>query len=151
MTAGRVLVVLTEFVVLLAFASRFYFDKKLNDLSEVIDQKQTQIDAFAETEMQIRKVLAKQSAVNGYLQNNLGIIKRYDELNRITPSGIKLEKLSIETTGMNMTGQSESELGFAQFLHNLKQLPGIGRLSINDTNFDQTKGSVKFSILISFK
>jgi len=32
LTAGRVMVVLTEFVVILAFGSRFWLDKEMNDL-----------------------------------------------------------------------------------------------------------------------
>jgi hypothetical protein len=150
-TAGRVLVVLTEFVVLLAFGSRFYFDKKLNDLSEVLDQKQAQIEAFAGTEADIRKVLAKQAVVDAYMQGNLQLPTKYSDLASIMPPGVKLDKLTIDSTGMNMGGEAESELGFAQLLRGLKQIPTVSRLSIRDTSFDQVTGSVKFTINTTFK
>ncbi len=143
--------VLTEFVVLLAFGSRFYFDKKLNDLSEVLDQKQAQISAFEETEIEIRKILAKQTVVNAYMKDNLGLSTKYNELASIMPSGVKLDKLTVDGVGMNMSGEAQSELGFAQLLRGLKQLPSVTRISIKDTNFDQITGSVKFSVLTTFK
>ncbi len=150
-TTGRVLVVLTEFVVLLAFGSRFYFDKKVNDLNDEIDQKQIQIQAFAETEATIRYYLAKQAPVNNYLTKNLSFGQRYDELGGLMPPGVKLDKLAIDSAGMVLTGESETELGFAQLLRNLKKIDGISRLSMKETNFDQTSGTVKFNIQTTLK
>jgi len=151
LTTGRVLVVLTEFVVLLAFGSRFYFDKKVNDLKEEVDQKQVQIQAYAETEATIRTILAKQEPISKYMSGNLTFGERYDELSRIMPSGVRLEKLTLDSSGMNLVGESASELGFAQLLQNLKKIKNIVRLSMKETNFDQTTGVVKFNIQTSFK
>lgn len=150
-TTGRVLVVLTEFIVLLAFGSRFYFDKKVNDLSETILQKQVQIQAFAETEKTMRRIIAKQAPVDNYLIKNITFSQRYDSLAKLIPSGVSLEKLTIDKNGMGMVGESTSELGFAQLLRSVKKMTGIANLSMKDTSFDQTSGSVKFNIQATFK
>ncbi len=150
-TTGRVLVVLTEFVVLLAFGSRFYFDKKINDITEELDQKQVQIESFAETETLIRKVLAKQAPINNYLTENITFGQRYDRLSKIIPSGVKLQKLTIDAKGMSLVGESLSELGFAQLLRNLKKMEDVANLSMKDTSFDQNTGSVSFNIQAIFK
>ncbi len=150
-TSGRVLVVLTEFVVLLAFGSRFYFDKKVNDLKEEVDQKQVQIQAFADTEKAIRTVLAKQTPITGYMAGNLSFVKRYDELGSIMPSGVRLEELTLNSTGMTLDGSSDTELGFAQLIQRLKKIEGVTRLSMKETSFDQSTGTVKFSIQTTFK
>jgi len=150
-TTGRVLVVLTEFVVLLAFGSRFYFDKKLNDLSEMIDQKQTQILAYADTEKEIRRVLAKQTPISTYLSTNLNYLTKYDNLASSIPSGVELEKLNMDATGLTFSGEANSELNFSQFLSSLKKMENVIRLNMRDTTYDQLSGSVKFSIQITFK
>lgn len=150
-TAGRVLVVLTEFVVLLAFGSRFYFDKKLNDLGEVLDQKQAQIEAFSETETRIRTVLAKQAPIGSYLKDNLRFSEKYLALAKLIPVGVKLEKLTIDTGGTTMVGEANSELSFAQFLNRLKNTDGLVKLSMKETTFDQVTGAVKFNIQTTFK
>lgn len=150
-SAGRVLVVMTEFVVLLAFGSRFYFDKRLNDLTEVLDQKQAQIAAFSETESRARTLLAKQAPIDTYMKNNLKFSDKFSTLSRIMPSGVTLEKLTIDSTGMNLFGESVSELEFALFLNKLKKMDGIIRLGMKEATFDQTTGSVKFNIQTTFK
>ncbi len=150
-TSGRVLVVLTEFVVLLAFGSRFYFDKKINDLMEEVGQKRVQIESFGETETEMRRILAKQAPISTYQAENITFSQRYDDLTKIIPRGVHLEKLTIDGNGMAMIGASESELGFAQLLRSLKRVEGVSSLAMKDTSFDQISGSVNFNIQASFK
>ena len=150
-TVGRVLVVLTEFVVLLAFASRFYFDKKLDDLNEVIIQKQAQIAAYAQVETDIRKVLAKQQPVDSFQTNGLHFQERIDSLSNALPIGANLETMEMTKNGIELTGKATSEYGFALFLNNVKKLKGVTNVSLNETSFDQVSGGVKFSIHITFK
>jgi Tfp pilus assembly protein PilN len=150
-SVGRVLVVLTEFVVLLAFASRFYFDKKLSDLGEVLVQKQVQIAAYADVETEMRKVLAKQTPVETVQKTGLGFAGKIDSLSRVMPAGTVLENLTLDTNGLSVVGKAQSEYGFAQFIAGLKKMPNVKMVNMKDTSFDQTTGGVKFSILISFK
>lgn len=151
MTAGRVLVVLTEFVVLLAFASRFYFDKKLSDLGEVLTQKETQIAAYADVETEMRKVLAKQQPVETFQSDGLGFSTKVDSLTRILPPGVVLDSLSLSKGSLVIAGKAQSEYGFAQLISGVKKMPGVSSVNMKDTSFDQKTGGVKFSIEISFK
>ena len=150
-TVGRVLVVLTEFVVLLAFASRFYFDKKLDDLGEVLTQKEVQIAAYADVEVEMRKVLAKQQSVETTQKEGLGFASKIDSLTQIMPTGTVLDSLSLDKSGLAITGKAQSEYGFAQFIGGVKKMSGVTMISLGETSFDQTTGGVKFSIQISFK
>lgn len=150
-TAGRVMVVLTEFVVLLAFGSRFYFDKKLDDLNEVIVQKQAQIGAYAEVEANMRKILAKQLPLEYFQTKGLHFEERMNELAQIMPSGTVLDSVSLTPEGLAIAGKAQSEYGFARMLNGLKKMEGISNINLRDTGFDQTSGGVKFNIQISFK
>ncbi len=145
------MVVLTEFVVLLTFGSRFYFDKKLNDLSEVIDQKMAQIESFAEVESEMRTVLAKQQPVADFMVQNIKFSTKYDDLSKVVPIDVKLEKVYFDQNTMRITGKAETELGFAKFLRNLKQLPTLAYMNIRDTSFDQNSKSVMFTIQANYK
>lgn len=151
MTTGRVLVVLTEFIVLLSFGSRFYFDKKINDLSEVIDQKIAQIESFSEIETQIREVLVKQKPVIAYLERNINFSNKYDSLAEAVPKGVLMEKVYIDQNTLRLTGKAETELAFAQFLSNMKQVPYFSYLNIRDTNFEQNTKAVTFTIQATYK
>ncbi len=150
-TAGRVLVVLTEFVVLLAFGSRFYFDKKLDDLGEVIVQKQAQVMTYSEIETDIRKILAKQRQVEIYEKSGLGFSEKINSLTNILPAGTSLDSFNLNNGLLVIEGKAQSEYGFAQFLTGIKKMPGVAMINMKDTNFDQTTGGVKFNIQISYK
>lgn len=150
-TAGRVLVVLTEFVVLLAFASRFYFDKKLDDLGEVLTQKEVQIAAYSDVETQMRKILAKQRPIESFQSSGIGFSNKIDALSQILPTGTILESLSLDRNGLSIAGKAQSEYGFAQFISGIKQMTGVAKVNMKDTSFDQTTGGVKFSMQIVFK
>lgn len=150
-TVGRVLVVLTEFVVLLAFASRFYFDKKLSDLSETLTQKEAQIAAYADVEAQMRKILAKETPIETAQKESLGFTTKFDGLAQIMPTGVTLDSLNLNKTGLTIMGKAQSEYSFAQLIAGIKKMPGVKTINMNDTSFDQTSAKVKFSMVISFK
>lgn len=151
MTSGRVLVVLTEFVVLLAFGSRFYFDKKLNDLTETLDQKVAQIEAYSEVESQMRTLLAKQTPISDYLNKNILFGQKYDDLTQIIPVGVRAEKITLDQNSMVFTGRSESEKAFVQFLKKLKTLTTLSYINIKDVGFDQKTKEVMFTIQAKYK
>lgn len=150
-TVGRVLVVLTEFVVLLAFGSRFYFDKKLDDLNEVLVQKQAQIQAYSQVEADFRKILAKQDPIEAYEKNGLGFSEKIDGLTSVLPTGTVLETLSMRDKGLDISGTALSEYSFAQFLSGIKKMKGVATVGLKETSFDQTQGGVKFGIQVTFK
>lgn len=150
-TVGRVLVVLTEFVVLLAFASRFYFDKKLDDLGEVLSQKEEQIWAYEEVEYEMRKILTKQLQVETLGKEGLGFSSKIDSLMTVLPIGVVLERLSLGNNGLEVAGNAESEYGFARLISGVKKIPGVAMINMKETSYDQKTGGVKFSIQINFK
>lgn len=150
-TAGRVLVVLTEFVVLLAFASRFYFDKKLDDLGEVLIQKESQIAAYAEVETEMRKVLAKQTPIEASEKGGLTFASKIDGLTQVLPAGTILDSFTLDKNGLNIVGKAQSEYGFAQFVSGIKRMPGVASINMKETSFDQVTGGLKFGIQITFK
>ena len=151
MTSGRVLVVLTEFVVLLSFGSRFYFDKKINDLSEVIDQKIAQIESFSEIESQMRVVLAKQKPIAGFIDRNINFKEKYEDLSMAVPNGVVMEKVYIDQNTLRISGKAETETAFARFLGNMKSMDSLSYLNIRDTNFDQNTKAVTFTIQATYK
>ncbi|MBI1872122.1 hypothetical protein HYS10_01750 [Candidatus Collierbacteria bacterium] len=146
LTTGRVLVVLTEFVVILAFGSRFWYDRRLNDLMESIDQKQAVVESYAEIEERVRDVLERQKIVNSYLSNNLELSVRVNDIKRITPSDVNYSQISFSTTGLDLAGTVGSEVGFYQLISGLTSLPNISSVNVGGIEFDQTFGLINFKI-----
>jgi len=151
LTAGRVMVVLTEFVVILAFISRFWFDKKLNDLREANDIKQTTIQSYIETEERMRRVLVRQRAVENFLDEKLEISKGLDKLRLLLPSGTVLNKVSFLPGGVGIVGTAGSEQALTQTINAMKSYQDVKSVEIKKIEFDQKKGGVTFEIVSLFK
>jgi len=146
LTVGRVLVVLTEFVVILAFGSRFWFDKRHNDLIEVIDQKQLVVESYVEIEKQIREVLARQDGVDRFLKENVEIDLRFSELRKYLPIGTVLDELSLEPKSIKMAGLAGSESNFSQALVGFAAMKDVVSVSVGKIEFDQQKGGIGFEV-----
>lgn len=146
LSTGRVLVVLTEFVVILAFGSRFYFDKKSNDLIETIDQKQALVESYAEIEKIIREVLLKQRIVDDYLKNNLGVSGRVDQIKKITPADVTYSQITIDDTGISLSGSAGSENALAGIVSGVSSIQGVTDVNIGSVEFNQKLGTIDFKI-----
>lgn len=151
LTAGRVMVVLTEFVVILAFASRFWFDKKLNDLRESNDYKQTTIQSYIETEEQMRQVLVRQRAVESFLDEGLDISKGLDRLRLLLPGDVVLSQVNFVPGGVGIAGLAGSEQALAQTINAMRSYQDVTGVEIKKIEFDQKKGGVAFEIISQFK
>lgn len=149
LTTGRAMIVLTEFVVILAFGSRFYFDKRLNDLLEVIDQKQVVVDSYAEIEKMTRAVLAKQEVVDKYLKTNLQFARRIDQMKQVTPIDITFSEINIDDKGIHLVGVAGSESGLANLIAGVSGLADVESISIGGVEFDQGQGILKFDLEVS--
>lgn len=149
LTSGRVLVVLTEFVVILAFGSRFYFDRRSNDLIEIIDQRQAVVDSYAEIEKRVRSVLAKQAIVEKYTKENLAINNVIGQIRRVTPQDVSFDEIAVDNKGFSLTGSARSEGGLANLLLGINSLPNISGVNVGGINFDQRQGIIEFRINVS--
>ena len=147
LTAGRVMVVLTEFVVILAFVSRFWFDKKLNDLREANDLKQTTIQSYVEIEDQMRGVLVRQKAVEVFLDEGLGISDGLAKLKLLLPSGTVLSQVSFLEGGVGIAGMTGSEQALAQTISAMKSYQDVESVEIKKIEFDQKRGGIDFEII----
>lgn len=148
---GRMIVVLTEFVVILAFGSRFWFDKQLNDLGEVVEQKRMVVRSFAEIETQMRDVLAKEAPVVNYLENNLGLESIVEDLIQATPSDVIYELISVTRESVSLKGKTQTESGFAGLLANLNKLEIVSGINIGETKFSQRDGLIEFQVTVKLK
>lgn len=147
LTAGRVMVVLTEFVVILAFGSRFWFDKELNDLREVIDQKEMIVSSYEETEAEMRRVLGRQKPVKDYLEDNLKMTEKVDGLRYFLPEGVTLTEMKIEKEKISLVGVAGSEETFSRTIRAMAQMKGAYQTEVKELEFDQKRGGINFKIV----
>lgn len=130
LTVGRWIVIVTELVVVLAFLSRFKFDRDLTDLNEKAKQQQAIITASAQFETEFRllqKRLATIKELRGTLSEPESVI---GELSGLIPPDVLLDDITVSKNQINLTAVALSENGLAVFLNNLKSSPKFEKLMI---------------------
>jgi len=146
LTAGKSIVILTEFVVILAFLSRFKLDRDLNDLNEEISQKQLVVDSFSQVETQMREVQARLAIVKKVDLSSLDIQEYMSFLTTTTPKGISLSNLDLSVDRLNMKGQSGSEAGFARLIAELNRSGRFSSIDVGKTEFNPRAGVLVFDV-----
>ncbi len=150
LTYGRYIIIGTEIIVLLAFLSRFKFDRDLTDLHQSISQKQAVVLAAQSLEREVRA-----------LQNHLLIVKKLEKerafspkllatFEQLIPLDVSLEGFSVDNKKLSLTAVALSNEGFKTFLNNLANSSYFGDISLDNVG-KASQGGVEFKITAVLK
>lgn len=146
----RMIVIITEIVVMGAFLSRFWLDAKNSDLANSIKIKSAQIAAQAEVEKQFRSVQAKLDIAKEILKSN-SLSQKIGLITSKLPNGLTLTGLSILDGSIQIKGNSQSEVEIMQFMTNLKADKSLKSVDLGQISSSETSGlSTVFTIKINY-
>ena len=135
LSSFRIIVIVTEMIVMIAFLSRFWLDAKNTDLTELVLQKQAVIAASSDFEKEF-KFAQKRLAIFSELAVDKGILS--DTLDTVTkrlPPDVFLNSIFFTQEGLiNIAGLSPSERSIQQFTVDLgasDQIESVKLLGIN--------------------
>jgi len=150
MQTFRVMVIVTEMIVMAAFLSRFWLDAKNSDLNEEIDVKSAQIKAQADFEKEFRDLQTRLKIFAEMEKNR----KASDALVRVAskiPVGINLSSVAFQESEAQVKGVAGSEISIAQFISNLAADESFGDVSLGQVNQSVDNPSLTvFTIAIKY-
>lgn len=129
-SAGRVIIILVEIVVLAAFASRFYFDRKNNDLKDGIAAKTEMLDAQSEFEARAKKTQMVLISVNQNLNSQFPMSGALQNVLDGIPSSVSIDNFTITQRGVTMTCRAPSYAVVEQMENAYKQDPVYSDVSV---------------------
>lgn len=144
LSSFRVMVIITELIVMSAFLSRFWLDAKNSDLNDELNVSKAQVQAYSDAENEFRLYQKKLSiAKNLYLQNkNSNLIA---DITKLMPEDLLLSSIQETEGNIQLKAISFSERSVAQFLINLG-----GLKSLSDVTLSQVASSVDNSFATTF-
>jgi hypothetical protein len=145
----RIIVIVTEMIVMAAFLSRFWLDAQNSDLTAAIKIKSAQIVAQAATEKEFRDIQSKLTIAK-QITPAVQPSQKIDAITSKLPSGVNLSSVSILDDSAQVKGSSTSEFGIAQFVANLKadksfKSVDLGQINSSESNLAQTIFTVKIT------
>lgn len=144
---GRWIVVLTEFIVICAFLSRFYFDTKLANLFDDIKQKQAIVDSAFSFEEKFRFAQERIKIVKTLLAEEKKPSALFVETGQLLPFDVFLTGMGVEENKLSLKGYSLSEKSLNVFLSGLVSNPRLGEVSLDNVSSQKDNPSaIDFSI-----
>ncbi len=149
LSAGRVVVILTEIIALSAFVYRFFLDRQLIDLHAKIKQEQAIISFSKASEDKYRN-----------FQDRIAIAQRFSELGSsevgvlkdilgFAPSGTTFNNLITTDVAVKIDASFTQISQLGAFVNSLKEYPAIA--SVNIEKIENTPSSSLISVSITAK
>jgi hypothetical protein len=149
---GRWIVIVTEFIVILAFLSRFKLDHDLTNLNEQVRQKQAIINSSSTLEKEFRFLQKRLTTIESLQKSQIEAQQVLDTFTELTPVGIQLSGFSYTSQKISLTASANSETAFADFLKNLKNSPKFKSVDISKVSANEEKGGeIIFNIKTELK
>lgn len=144
---GRWIVVLTEFVVICAFLSRFYFDTELANLFDEIKQKQAIVESASSFGDNFRQVQNKTKLIKNLLAQQSPPSPLVSQIASLMPLSISLNEMSFSENLLKLSGNAFSENDLRVFLSGLTNYPKLTEVTLTDVSSQKDMAmGITFSI-----
>ena len=156
-TVGRWVIIITELVVVIAFLSRFWLDRKNSDLSEVSRQEQSILNSTQEFENEFSSFQQRLVVIKNFYNQQPQYDQQINTLITSTPQDIVFDNLSINyDSSTNQTKANASLTAFKEdsivsFITNLMVNPDIQSVNINQIEKKPKENNYSISISVVFK
>jgi Tfp pilus assembly protein PilN len=120
LSVGRYLVVFTELVVIVSFATRFTLDRQVTDLNESLNQKKLVIQSYGDLEANFRTIQARLDDFKQIDQQG-NIADIFPKLTAVVPRDVTLGELTVTLDSVYLSGVAPSQKALNTFLNNLQQ------------------------------
>jgi|WetSurSiteA1Bulk_404760.scaffolds.fasta_scaffold02073_6 Tfp pilus assembly protein PilN len=116
----RVIVIAVELIVMAAFLSRFWLDAKINDLNDVIRQKQALISSQGEFEKKFRDIQTRITIFSGAKAMASTPSTELEKIAAFLPMDVALSSFTFNEGKVQIKGVAGSEISVAQLMANLE-------------------------------
>jgi Tfp pilus assembly protein PilN len=142
----RIIVIMTEVVVMLAFLSRFYFDARSNDLTDQINQKKAVISSFANLEKDFKTAQSQLKIFAALTTDNKKFLPLMQTLATRLPANVQLTFLTFTNGELEIRANSLDEAGAAQTIANLQDSKLFKSVNLTQVESKQTDSFISFNV-----
>jgi Tfp pilus assembly protein PilN len=154
-TSGRYIVIFTELIVIGAFLSRFWLDRKNSDLSDEIRQGEAILESTSDFENEYRLLQSKLKFATTALAQDQETVNQLTILSQNLPSNVLFETLGFakdqdDQPILRIKASSNSETDLVDFITNLTLETTIKTININSIEKSSRFTGYKFDLDIYF-
>lgn len=136
LSSFRIIVIITEMLVMGAFLSRFWLDARNSDLNETIEEKIAIISAYNDIETEFRAA-QKKIEVFSSLSKESSKSESLNLLVSLLPPEVRLKTFGVTENSFQISGISASEQGIFQYLANLRAQKQFAKVELEQLGSDK--------------
>ncbi len=146
----RIIVILTEMIVVVAFLSRFWLDAEASDLNDSIKQKKAIISSMATVEKQFRDAQTRLAIFSGMTTPPKPTQTLLSQIMNNLPADVLLTSVTASQDSVQIKGASASERSISQFIVNLKASGNFADVLLTSADTDaQDNTMLNFNLKIT--
>ncbi|MFA5025199.1 MAG: PilN domain-containing protein [Candidatus Shapirobacteria bacterium] len=156
-TVGRVVIIFTEFIVIGAFLSRFWLDRKNADLSEILRQQKAILTSTKEFENDYNSLQQRLLYIKNFYQSEPKYISILNSFIQSLPNGIYLQSINLnrdaKTSQVSATVKlySYQEDSIGNLIANIKLNPDIANVDVQRIEKKTKDSRYYLNIAVFFK
>ena len=151
LSSFRIIVIVTEIIVMVAFLSRFVLDTNNTDLNEEMQQKSALIAAQRSFENEFKSTQNKLSIYKDLSVRKSPVSDTLTSIVTSLPSDAFLDQLTFRNDGATISGYSSNERSIQQFIVNLENKQDFGSVSLSGLNSNTDNPSLlEFDITVVY-
>ena len=146
LTIGRLIVIVTEMVAVIAFLYRFSLDENLVNLHSAIKQKQNVVSVLKSDESKYRNLQERIAVASNFSTKAIGSNQTITDIINLIPDQIKINNLLLNKDRVNLSINVASVSSLGNFINSLKSYNNIKSISIDNI---ENKPSISLSVDIT--
>lgn len=154
-TAGRGVIITTELVVVAAFLSRFYLDRKNADLSEILRQQKAVLESTKEFEKDFLQTQSNLKTIKDLKSEPINYSQYLDVLKNSLFPEIIINQINIKVDQMpvslSLVASSISENSLVNFISTLSENPLVETVTVQGISKKTKTVTYEVSLVILFK
>jgi len=154
-TWGRAILVLVELVVISAFFSRFWLDRKNSDLSDDVRQKRAILESTVKFEEEFRFLQKRLSKVRTLWNQKSDLLLPITLSARSIPEGVVLESISWgerkDVASADLKIVVFSEQGLSAFVEQLLKDERVDSVTLGAVKKEKIAAGIEISLLVKFR
>ncbi len=143
LSAGRLIVILTEIVALSAFLYRFSLDRQLIDLSDKIKQESAILTLLKNNESKYRNLQERLKLAHDLTINAQTFMLTFEEFVSHVPTDMSLNTVNFSNSAITMNGSVRTINSLTSFIKVLKEDP-----KVKSTKLDKLENKISSSTIL---
>lgn len=151
LSTGRHVLMLTELVVIIAFLSRFWFDRTLENLREVRIQKEAIVDSYDQILQRFLTMQSQVVIVQRILQAQSHPGEKLSTIQSLTPRDIRYTDIETSTSSATLKGFVSSAPSFSTLLSRLQEESAFSEVLVRSLQLSRDHApGVDFEVDVAF-